>query len=325
MQAVLDHFPDLPALTAGLCTVLAGPVRVVGRQPNERASTFPSEVVTVRGPDGSERRLFCKYEAGDSHNSYGHRGGVAYEAAVHRDVLRPLGVFTPFFNGAHVLPETGETWLVLNYLDDAVRVNRAPDPDAMGLAARWLGRFHAAQLARFCGTAPPFLNVYGADYYLGWAERTAAFAGPLHGRFPWLSALCERFTEVVPLLLDPAGTVIHGEFYPQNVLYRRGVIYPVDWESAAVATGEIDLAALIEGNWPEETVCACKQEYRQARWPDGRSPDFARKLMAAQLYLQFRWLGDTPSWTTHERTLARFDGLRSAGERLGLIKGGDGP
>ncbi len=188
----------------------------------------------------------------------------------------------------------------------------------MGLAARWIGRFHGAYEERLSHVLMPFLNRYDAEYYLGWAHRTSLFAGHWHRRFPWLSTLCERFEEFVAPLLTPPPTVIHGEYYPKNVLFRGGTVYPVDWESAAVATGEIDLATLTEG-WPAEIVRECELEYQRARWPEGSPADFERRLAAARLYLPFRWLGDRPDWTTHETALWRFEQLRSAGERLGLI------
>jgi len=49
-----------------------------------------------------------------------------------------------------------------------------------------------------------------------------------------------------PLLTSPP-TLIHGEFYAKTVLVRRGKLFMVDWESAAIGPGEVDLAALTEG------------------------------------------------------------------------------
>ena len=47
--------------------------------------------------------------------------------------------------------------------------------------------------------------------------------------------------------------MIHGEYYPHNILFQSGVVRPVDWETAALAPGEIDLATLCEG-WPPEEI-----------------------------------------------------------------------
>ncbi len=188
----------------------------------------------------------------------------------------------------------------------------------MRAAARWLGQFHRLNESRLVPASLSFLHKYDAKYYLGWAERTSQFAGPLHQRFPWLATLCRRFEEVVDTLLEPPGIIVHGEYYTNNILFSQGTIYPVDWESTAVAIAEIDLASLIEG-WPSETARACKLEYQTTRWPEGPPADFERRLQAVQFYWNFRWLGERPDWTTEEKSLSRFDHLQSLGEQWGLI------
>lgn len=268
--------------------------------------------------DGNELRLLCKYTDGRSHNSYGHRGGVTYEAEVYRQVLQPLPVSTPTFYGAHKDAITGEMWLILEYSDKSLPVEDSPDPAVLQAAARWLGRFHKTNESLRSTASLPSLNRHDAEYYLGWAERTSLFAGHLHQRYPWLTTLCQRFEEVVVTLLEPPAIIIHGEYYPNNILFCQGTIYPIDWEAAAVVIGELDLASLTE-NWPPEFVREAKAEYQSARWPEGPPADFERKLDAAQLYRLFRWLGDRPERTTHEKELSRFEQLSTMGERLGLI------
>jgi aminoglycoside phosphotransferase (APT) family kinase protein len=325
MGASLIQLPNLQTLTHSLSIIFHGhnssedqQITVLDRAPNPRTSTFPSEVVTCQLADGSQLRLLCKYAAGRNHNTYGHRGGLTYEAEVYHQVLEPLPVSTPTFYGTHKDATTGETWLVLRYFDKSLRVEDSPDPTVMQAAAGWLGRFHRANASHLSTDWLPFLNRHEVEYYLGWAERTSLFAGHLHQRYPWLATLCQRFEEVVDTLLDGPAIIIHGEYYPNNILFCQGTIYPVDWESTAVAVGEIDLASLIE-NWPEETARLCKAEYQAARWPGGPPPDFERKLEAVQFYWQFRWLGDRLAWTHQEQALKRFERLQVLGERFGLI------
>jgi hypothetical protein len=325
-----SQYPDLPTLTAGLTCVFrgekstGGQVTVLDRQPAVHANTgtFPKEIVTCRGDDGRERRLLCKYGTGQGHNAYGHRGGVAYEVTVYREIIQFSQMPAPAFYGAFTNEETGEVWLILEYLDKCVRPSKALNSTAMGLAAQWIGRFHAANEVRLATTQMPFLNTYNAEYYRGWVRRTSVCAGHLHARFPWLAKLCERSEDFIALLLAAPQTVIHGEYYPGNVLFRSGTIYPVDWEAAAIAAGEIDLASLTE-RWPPEFTHEMEREYQRARWPDGPPADFGRRLDAARLYLPFRWLGERPDWATHESNLRQYEPLlstlRSSGERLGLI------
>jgi hypothetical protein len=324
MQLFPAQFPDLQTLAVGLTAALrsinrtSGAVVVLDREPTIRASTFPSEVVTCRLGHERERRLLVKYSAGQGHNCYGHRGGVPYEAKVYRHVLRPLQLTLPAFYGSYSDPTTGEVWLVIEYLEGSVRATKTAEP-AMSLAAHWIGKFHAANELQLASSPMPLLNTYDVEYYTGWTRRTSLLAGRLHRRFPWLARLCERSEDMLAsVMLRSPQTVIHGEYYPGNLLFREGSIYPVDWESAAIAVGEVDLASLTD-RWPGEIAQEWELEYQRTRWPGGAPVDFHRTLLAARLYLQLRWLGDRPDWTTHPDELWRFEALRSAGERLALI------
>ena len=66
---------------------------------------------------------------------------------------------------------------------------------------------------------------------------------------------------------------------------------PIDWESAALAAGEIDLASLTSG-WDADLAALCEQEYCLARWPEGTPDDLALRLTAARVFLNLRRLGD---------------------------------
>ena len=331
--------PDLQTLTINLTHVLrnhgfaGAQLSILDRQPNIYTATFPSEIVRCQLGNGRELRLLCKYGAGQSTSLSGitgHRGGIPYEAAVYRHVLRTSQATTPTFYGAYSDVNTGHTCLVLAYLNNSARLQFTwKPPAAMALAARWIGRFHNDTEEYLSRASTRFLIRYDTQYYLGWARCTSLVAGHLCQRYPWLTTLCERFEDVLALLLASPPTVIHGEYYPSNVLFRGGTVYPVDWESAAVAAGEIDLAALTE-NWDSDIVRQCELEYQRVRWPNGPPADFERRLCSARLYLQFRWLCDDftskgtgrerPKWS-HEWTdpLYRLEQLRSLGECLGLI------
>ncbi len=316
--------PDLQTLTENISSVLCenqftdDRATILSRESNDYATSFPSEIVTCQLADGSELRLLCKYAAGFSHNSYGHRGGVSYEAEVYRHVLQKVQVPTPTFYGAYKDAITGETCLILEYFDEKLRVRASNNLIAMQTAARWLGQFHKENGSLLSKASFPFLNQYDADYYRGWADRTSKFAGHLHQTFPWLDLICKHFGEIVDTLLKPQVNIIHGEYYPSNILYYEENIYPVDWESAAIAIGEIDLASLID-HWPQKVRKDCIAEYKSIRWAEGTPAGFEEKLDAAQLYWHFRWLGDRPEWTTQEGDRWRFEEIHQIGERLDLI------
>jgi aminoglycoside phosphotransferase (APT) family kinase protein len=310
------QIPEPEVLARGLRSIFrADSLAVLHRQPNVYSSTYASEIVTCRLPGGDERRLLCKYGAFDSRSGYGHRAGLSHEVLVHREVLAPLSLSSPTFYGAHTETSTGELWLVVGYLDGALHVSKTPG--AMRLAARWIGEFHAANAARL-GTSLPDWPVYDAAYYRGWAERTLAFARRRRQPMPWLNTLCARLDQASEVLLATRATVVHGEYYVHNILHRDGAIFPVDWESAALAPGEIDLASLTEA-WDPRTVRECELEYQRARWPDGPPPEFEATLSAARLYWTFRWAGDPESWDTYRARVTSAEQLRLAAERLGLV------
>ena len=332
MKTPRSLLPDLATLRERLTIGLSNasskgcPVRVLKRNLPRFMSTFPNEIVTCKLPDGRRRRVFVKYGGSRSHHSFGHRGDVFYEAEVYRRVLQLLPDFRPRYLGAHTDPETGDTSLFLEYLD---RNNRLSDiswkrstrqPRGMAQTARWLARFHAAQESRVRDSALSFLKRYDGEYYRGWAQRTFEFARPLQTRFPWLAELNQCEDAWFAPLLAAAQTVIHGESYAKNVLVQGKNSLIVDWESAAVAAGEVDLAALTDGEgWKATVVRRCEESYQSARWPEGVPARHKQALAAARIYMQFRWLGERPDWTVREKTIWRYDHLHAAAKQLGLL------
>jgi len=323
MTLSVSEFPDIDSLTAGLTTVLTGsvsslcPVTILHREAHVYRSTLPSEVVTCRLKDGRILRLFCKYSGGQNYESHGHRGGVVREAEVYRRVLGHSGNSVPRFYGTYADVTRGQTWLILEYVDDFLRAHE--EPGSLIACAQWIGQFHAACESLVAEPQVSFLLSYDKKYYLGWARRASRFAGPLHQRFPWLDSLCRRFEDFTEVLLACRKTVIHGEFYPKNILVRDSVIYPVDWESAAFGAGEIDLAALTDG-WTDDIAEECEVAYCKARWSEGRPSDFGQRLDAAKAYLSFRWLGDNQELTMEEDSLWYFERLYVVGKRWGMIR-----
>jgi hypothetical protein len=95
-------------------------------------------------------------------------------------------------------------------------------------------------------------------------------------------------------------------------------VRPVDWETAAVGLGAVDLAALTDG-WPHDVAARCEAEYAGARWPDGPAPGHTRALDLARLYWELRWLGDRAEWLLQPGTPGRYEALHAVGRRLGLV------
>ncbi len=334
MKGMRNQLPDLAALTAGLRCVFAAvggddEIAIVERIRNDYSSTFPSEIVRCRLGKGIEVKLLCKYEAGHgrndfshSHTAHGHRSGPKYEAKVYRNILSSVAVSSPHFFGQYT-DGNGDIWLVLEYVEGSKGADESQSTsDALLLATRWVAQFHGlneAFLPAECGSRElSFLKVYDQNYYRQWSERTLRFAAGWCEELPWLRPLCDRHADFVAELTALPLTIIHGEFTPHNVLVRGDQVYPVDWESAAIAFGELDLIALTD-KWPEKLARDCEIEYAQIRWGTERPEGYERRLEMARLCWDFRWLGDRPEWTSSRKVGARFEHLRASAARLGLL------
>ncbi len=324
MQDFVSGFPKTDALKRGLAAALqsedvgACSLTLLGREATPYATTFPCEIVTCRIGRGKPRRLFCKYTAGIDYTGHGHRGGVGHEIAAYRHILAQTNKFRPRFYGGYTDSETGQYWLFLEYLEGSLRVGKLNDPAAMGKTAQWIAQFHVATQRLLCHDDLHFLRRYDKDYYLGWIRRTVDFAGPRYRKSSWLRDLHAHAEDFLSPLLNSTPAVIHGEYYQHNILFHRGHICPIDWESAAVGEGLIDLACLTDG-WESKIADVCKATYVRTRWPQGVPADFERVLKAARLYMTVRWLGDDPDFTRSADARRYWTQLQDLVTELGRI------
>lgn len=316
--------PDRELLQLGLSSILGNDASLLGRRKNSYSSTYSSEIVTCRLGNDQELDLFIKYGRPGADSRQDFRGNTAFEAVVYRDVLQPLSLTSATFYGAFTDVDSEYTWLILAYLGEASRLNLSTRANqALGWASRWLGQFHAATELRLASGSYSELRAHTADYYRGWADRVNESTRPFHDQYPWVPDICKRFEDSIPSLIAGPLTVIHGEYYPKNILVDGERIYPIDWQTAAIARGEMDLASLIEG-WGDGPVRTAVEEYCSARWQGATPPDFAHTLTITQLYWPFRWLASNPKWPertadNQSRLDAGLEYLRLAGERAGLI------
>jgi aminoglycoside phosphotransferase (APT) family kinase protein len=239
--------------------------------------------------DERQLRFFCKFGRPDDPIGPNHRFGLGYEARVYDELLRAWSNDVPPLHGVFLDESTQTLVLALDYVEGGTPLHQVSRPKGgMLAAARWIARFH-----RRCEAVdvPSFLHRYDADYYRTWVQRATDFTRRLHDLFPWLPALCELAVRRLPALL-PATTIIHGEYQANNILVLQGRNVPTDWESAALAAGEIDLASLTWG-WGDALAALCEEQYSLTRWPDGVPHDFSARLNAARVYLHLRWLGDS--------------------------------
>ena len=297
------HLPADDALAAALAALVAPDavartaVRLVARRPNHCFSSSVTEVVTLALPDGSTRELFVKYGRPNADPEPRCRHDVAYCGLVYETIVRRLPVRTVRSFGTVAVGSPPVVALVLDHLADALRVNEAPDDSGLLSAAEWAGRLHDWGAGREADPALGFLARYDVATYRAWsarARRLAAIAGPVPA---WLERACDDFDVRARMLVDTPQTIIHGEYGPQNVLWRDAAVHPVDWESAAVGPGEIDLATLLF-DWPADTVRRAHDAYWKAR--GRRAPvAFNAAFSAATFFTALRWLPDPKSSDTH--------------------------
>jgi len=319
MISIPTSLPDDETLRRGLASILGTDdtgnrqpgFSVLGREYNEYSSTYPSEIVSCRMEDGRMLHLHCKYSK--ELELKGHRKGIIHEARVYQHILQESTSKTPRYYGIYNDLRQGNTWLVLEHIDNALRVYGSEN----GLlhAARWLGNFHRENTKHL--TTYSILEKYDAKYYLKWARQTKSFISPSQKNPIWLDDLCDNYQEAINLLLSTEQTIIHAEFYPKNILIKDENVYPIDWESASIASGELDLAALTEG-WPEPMAKQCVTEYQKYRWPEGAPASFREILSVARIHWQLRWLGDNPICSENKKRW-RLKNLLHEGQQLGLI------
>ena len=310
--------PESDDLVRNLMSMAPGPlgriVAVLGRARNPYRTTFPTEIVRCAFDDGAERELFVKHYIPGIHDGFGYWGGGRYEALMY-EVLSPLGLGTPSYVGSWSTRETGDAYLVVEFVD-GLRLNLS-DPPRMVDAARWLARFHrdATSAAR----DRPGIRAYDAAFYRSWSQRALEFVPLARDDSDWMEPLVSHFeAESIPRLVGAERVFIHGEFYPNNVLVDGDRICVVDWQSGAIGPGEIDLASLTEG-WPPDDADACRQAYVRERWPRADPAEVDAVVDAAHLYWSMRWLGMSARTTASAKGRARIGRLRDAALRQGLL------
>jgi hypothetical protein len=310
MDVVLD---DAARVLGAVFGTTPGRAPVISRRPWPFEGTFDAEIVTCRTSAGDVRRVYCKHGPsidGTRHAAYGHRGGLAREASVYNFVLEPLGVTAARCLGFRHDSLTDADWLVLEFLEGASPLLQSRRSRSLDRAAEWLGGFHAGTEGLWPELLLSEIPFRSAEWYQGWMDRTAGWAGILHLRYPWLAAVCRQGEELFAPLLTAPHSVIHGEFSPANILLQGGEIYPVDWESAALAPGELDLAYFTLG-WPAGLRRRVERAYVRRRWPAGPPETFADTLRAARIHACFRVLGDSPMGPSCDDARTMFRTLQS--------------
>ena len=259
---------------------------IIRREPLPYRGVNPSEVIYCEASGGRPFSFFCKYGESNNSESGSHRIGVGYEARVYEHLTKHPSLNLAAYYGSTEIGNADKILMLLELLADYSHID-LEDLSAWAATAAWLGNFHKVME----GTSYEFLKVYSRQYYMHWLNQFRHVLEGEEGVGQWIYDTCDFFENNLNVLLAAPLTIIHGEYYIKNVLINDKKICVTDWESAAIAAGETDLAALIDNNKPE-VVELCISEYIAARWPDGCYDKmlFEKRLILSRLYYYFRWL-----------------------------------
>jgi aminoglycoside phosphotransferase (APT) family kinase protein len=227
---------------------------------------------------------------------------------VYRHILAGAGLGTPMCYGAHIDPAHKRYWLLLEKVAGNP-LARTGEFEIWCDAARWLADMHCrlADVATYPQLTANLLE-YDEDFFNAWIDRAehlsnlrADCATNGHSDVGRLTAQCRRAVRRICALPQ---AFIHGEFYASNVLIssRNGRlrICPIDWETAAIGPGLLDLAALVAGNWTDE----CRTELALAYYetlnrkmrPYVNYDEFCQALRCCRLFMAIKWLGWSSDW-----------------------------
>ena len=120
-----------------------------------------------------------------------------------------------------------------------------------------------------------------------------------------LEPLWRRYRAVAGRLAAMPRTLVHGDFNASNLLVTGPIagkrVRIIDWETAGIGPGLLDLASLISGRLPRGHIGAIVAAYRSnlaGSALGALSADrFDEALMWCRLALAVRWLGWSPGWS----------------------------
>jgi aminoglycoside/choline kinase family phosphotransferase len=286
----------------------------IERRLNDYHSSFAIEELTLQFENGLRLPLIFKNLSPNGLLEYARqiRPHFSYQSTreiiVYRHVLAGAGLGTPTCYGARIDRDREQYWLLL----EKVAGNPLAKTGEFSIwcdAARWLADMHCrlAEVAAHPRIAANLLQ-YDEEFFNAWIDR-AEHSSHLradcttngHSEVGRLTAQCRRAVSKIRALQQ---TFIHGEFYASNILIGsydgRIRICPIDWETASIGPGLLDLAALVAGNWTEEQRTELALAYYETLNPVMRLyvnyDEFCQALRCCRLFMAIKWLGWSSDW-----------------------------
>jgi aminoglycoside phosphotransferase (APT) family kinase protein len=246
------------------------------------------------------------------------------EIGVYEHVLAQRQLDTPSLYASLVEASRGRYWMFLERVP-GMQLRWTVRPGSWHRAAAWLARAHAA-LQPSADANTNGLLIHDARFYRRWLRRAQVFTETTNrNRRTRLAWLARHHDRVIEVLVGLPRTVVHGEFYPSNILVDEstldGRISVIDWEMAAVGPAVIDLAALTGGAMTSSDRGAILASYQRTRPSDstgGPEPFGLEALACGRLQFAVQWMGWSRDWSPPEEQ--RHDWLAEAvelGETMG--------
>jgi len=137
------------------------------------------------------------------------------------------------------------------------------------------------------------------ELHMEWARRAATAGGDA------LGSILRHHRAVSDRLAAMPKTLVHGDFNASNVLVSRSRgatrIRIIDWETAGIGPGLLDLASITSGRLPARHRAEMVAAYRKnlGAGAVGALPqsEFDDALCWCRLALAVRWLGWSPGWS----------------------------
>jgi aminoglycoside phosphotransferase (APT) family kinase protein len=305
-----DVPPDLPArLGRVLATAFGGErrVRAVKARPSPFAGVWPADTVSVELERGGTVALWVKRLSADG-DDHPDKSAPDREPRMYAELLCAPGLPVPRCYGCAHDPHTGERELVLEHIRDWDL--RYQDIDTWELAVRALARLHGRFATRGDDLRDRgFLLRLDADYVRRWAHRAVdALHGPEPALARRLHARLDDYDDVGTLVGGQTPTLVHNDLAPKNVVADTAHDPPricfIDWETAGVGCGGLDLVHLLHGlaPGPEQRLIEAYASEAGGALPSGE--DRARLLTACRAHKTVFRLAHAPLWL-HRREVAR--------------------
>lgn len=256
------------------------------------------------------------------------------EIETYRSILDPQRFGTPICYGALYHPGQQRYWLFLERVRGPL-LWQVGEMETWRQAAQWMARLHTEFELR--GKVPrpakfAHLLTYDRRFLGVWASRAEDFLRKGAGEHTakarrQFSRLVNGYERLIDRLLALPQTLIHGEFYPSNIILRQAGqehrICPIDWEAAALGPSLMDLAALTSGDWNSDQKQDLVTAYREALvrvngWPPPL-PELMELVECCQLHLAMQWLGWATDWSPPKMHARNWlDEVFRLAERVGL-------